>query len=64
MATEPRMIFLGALDVDQGQALALDIPPGASVEEIQAAILKANLERAAAAKRETEALAKLFHLPD
>lgn len=58
--TEPTKIFLGALDVTEGEALALDIPAGASVEEIQAAILKANAQKQAAAQRESEALAKMF----
>jgi hypothetical protein len=57
---EPKRIFLGALDVEPGQALALDIPADASVEEIQAAILKANAQKQEAAKRESEALRGMF----
>ena len=48
------------MDVSQDEALALDIPAGASVEEIQAAILKANAQKQAAAQRESEAVAKIF----
>jgi hypothetical protein len=54
------MIFLGALDIDQGESIALDIRLGADAATVQAAILKANAERAAAAKRESEHLQKLF----
>jgi hypothetical protein len=58
---EPRkMIFLGALVVEAGQTIAIDVPPNASVEAIQAAIERANLERAEAAKRESERLHEMF----
>lgn len=58
--TEPRLIFLGALDVDRDQALAIDLPANLEPEAVKAAIERANAERAEAAKRESEALAKLF----
>lgn len=62
--TEPRMIFLGALDVAQGETVTLSIPPDADAAAVQEAIIKANAERAEAVKKESEALARLFHLPD
>ena len=55
------MIFLGALDIDQGEFIALDIRLGADAATVQAAILKANAERAAAAKRESEHLQRRCH---
>jgi hypothetical protein len=51
--SEPKLIFLGML-----------IPPDADAATVQEAIERANLERAEAAKKESEALARLFHLPD
>jgi hypothetical protein len=64
MTTEPKITFLGALDVSPGETVTLSIPPDADAATVQNAILKANAERAAATQRESEALAALFHLPD
>ena len=61
--SEPKLIFVGALDVSQDEALAIILPLDAPVEDIKAAIERANIERAEAGRRESEALAKLFHLP-
>ena len=47
-----------------GRLCTLNIPPNADPATIAAAIEATNLARAEAAKRESEALATLFHLPD
>jgi hypothetical protein len=59
MADAPKRIFLGALDVSQDEALAIAIPADLDPEALKAAIEKANAERHAAAKRETEYLRRL-----
>jgi hypothetical protein len=58
--SEPRMVFLGAVDVTDGEAIVFDIPPNADAAKIQAAILKANAERAVKQAQESKALEKLF----
>ena len=63
MNPEPQKILLGVLDVDQDETLAIAIPADLDPDAIKLAIERANIERAEAAKRESEALAKLFHLP-
>lgn len=60
MSDEPRKTLIGVIETEQDEALALHIPPGADTATMRAAILKANAERAAAAKRETARLAELF----
>jgi hypothetical protein len=57
---EAKITLLGVLDTSDREALAIALNPDTSIAEIQAAILRANAERAAAAKRETEALARMF----
>jgi hypothetical protein len=57
---EPRIIVLGVLDTTDYDATAISISPDMDPSEIQAAILRANAERAAAAKRESEHLQNLF----
>ena len=57
---DPRtMVFVGALDVDRDLPVVLNVPPGASVDEVKLAI-EPPTEREAKAKAETEALANIF----
>jgi hypothetical protein len=58
--SEPRMVFLGAVDVTDGEAIVFDIPPNADAAEIQAAILKANAERIEARAKESRQLREIF----
>ena len=58
--SEARRIFLGVVDVDEGSTIALNISPDTPVGAIREAIAKANTERAEAATRESEALARMF----
>ena len=58
--TEPRKILLGVLDVTDGEAVAFDLPADLDPDAIKAAIERANIERAEAAKRETERLRQIF----
>ena len=64
--TEPRKIYLATIDTSDGERLA--VPPGlldnADPEVIRAALEVAEIAKAEAARRESEALARLFHLPD
>jgi hypothetical protein len=62
--SEPRLVYLGTVEVDDDKTLGFDIPPNASSEKIAAAIEAANIERAEAQARESERLRKLFHLGD
>ena len=63
MTDEPRKVYLGTLDVEEGAAIAVDLPLDGDVDAIRNAIERANLERAAAAKCESERLKALF-MPD
>ena len=63
MTDEPKITLLGVLDTSDREALAIALNPDTSIAEIQAAIERANAERAAAAKRESERLKALF-MPD
>jgi hypothetical protein len=61
MTDEPhKMIFIGALDVPDGETVALAIPPGATPGEIAAAIEAANKAKAEAQLAESKRLAKMF----
>lgn len=63
--TEPRkMVFLGALDVEAGETLAIELPADLDPDAVKLAIEKANLERAAEKAAELKRLRELFHLPD
>ena len=64
MPDPSKMVFVGALDVTDGESVVLNVPPNAYVAAVHEAITRANAERAEAAKKESEALATLFHLPD
>ena len=59
-----KMVFVGALDVTDGELVALVIPPNADAETIRQAIDAANRQKAEAAKAESAALSELFHLRD
>ena len=52
--------MFGALDVTDGETVALVIPPNADAETVRAAIELANRQKAEAAKAESAALAHLF----
>ena len=60
MPEPSRMVFVGALDVEAGEAVTLNIPPNADPATVAAAIQRANEERAAKAKRETKHLRGMF----
>jgi hypothetical protein len=55
-----KMVFIGALDVDRGETVTLNIPPDADAATVRSAIEAANAERAAKQAQESEALEKLF----
>jgi hypothetical protein len=57
--SEPR-IFLGVVDVDGDEKLALYIPPNASPDEIRAAIARANAARREALAEEARKLREMF----
>lgn len=58
--SEPKLIFLGAIDLEPGAAITLNIPQDADAEAVRNAIEAANAERAAKQAQELEALEKLF----
>ena len=60
MPEPSRMVFVGALDVEAGEAVTLNIPPNADPATVAAAIQRANEERAEKAKRETKHLREMF----
>ena len=62
--TEPRKTFLGALDVEAGETVAIELPADLDPDAVKLAIEKANLERAAEKAAESKRLRELFHLPD
>ena len=53
-------IFLGVVTLEDGEAVALDLPVDGSVEDIKNAISRANLERIEATARESERLRAMF----
>lgn len=58
--TEPRkMVFLGALDVEAGETLAIELPADLDPDAVKLAIEKANLERAAEKAAEIETAARI-----
>jgi hypothetical protein len=57
---EPKRIFLGALDVEPGQALAIDLPADLDPDAVKAAIEKANAERAEKLRTESAELRRPF----
>lgn len=64
MSDEPRKIFLGVIEDAEGIGL-LDVPLNGSVEQIRAAIAKANAAREAERLRETQRLrAAMGFLPE
>jgi hypothetical protein len=59
--TEPKRIFLGTVDLSDGEkTIALDIPMDADAATIAAAIEQAEAEKVAAAGRESERLREIF----
>ena len=56
-----KMVFIGALDVDRGETVTLNIPPDADAATVRSAIEAANRRaRCKAGARVLEALEKLF----
>jgi hypothetical protein len=60
--TGTKITYLGTVALEPGERVALDIAPDMSPETIAAKIEAANAERVEAAKRESAALAEMFHL--
>jgi hypothetical protein len=61
MTDEPkRVIVLGTVTVEPGEAIAFDIPLDASAEEIAAALAKHEADKAAAQVAESKKLRAMF----
>jgi hypothetical protein len=61
---DERRIFLGVIETEPGESLAIDIPPDADAAVVQEAIIAANLERERQRAEESRRLRELFCLPD
>jgi hypothetical protein len=60
--TEKKITFLGAIALEPGERVALDISGDMAPETIAAKIEAANAERVEASRRESATLAEMFHL--
>jgi hypothetical protein len=66
LASEPRstVTYLGTVTIPEGQAVAFDIPPGASPDEIKAALVAVEERNTLERERESRRIAALFPLED
>ena len=64
MTDERKVVFLGAVSVEEGETVAFSFPPNATPEAIAAALAQAEAERIAKQAAESQRLRALFRLPD